>query len=194
MALSTYHQKYLEQSEEEIKKRADAKEQELIEIFKEAPLNTNSDPVKLAVLGCGDKRFITHHKRIFEKLLQRNVEVTTFDISIEHLKGETNVFQHDCTQPLPNQPYDITYGHVLLKFIETEKQFDLIKNSFDALKNWGLAIHVFDLEEIKTNDVKLPGGLRAVPLSQWKEKLGKIGIEYKEIALKYGPALVLLKK
>lgn len=194
MELSTYHQKYADYSDEEIKKRADAKEQELASIFKEVSLSTDSDPVKLAVLGCGDKRFIAHHKRIFETVLKRNVEVSTFDISVDHLAGESNVFQYDCTLPLPNPPYDITFAHVLLKFIETEKQFDLLKNSFDALKSGGVATHVFDEEEIKATSPKLPDGLWAVPLEKWKHKLTELGIEYKEIPLKYGPALVLLHK
>ena len=194
MPLSSYHQTYADLSDDEIKKRADAKEQELAVIFKESPLSTNSVLVRVAVLGCGDKRFVVHHKRIFEYVLGKNVEITTFDISIDHLQGETNVFQHDCTLPLPNPPYDITYGHVLLKFIETEKQFDLIKSSYDALKHGGVAIHCFDQEELMTKSPKLPDGLWAVPLDQWKEKLTKLGIKYKEISLKYGPALVLTKQ
>ena len=194
MALSAYHQKYADYSGEEIKKRADAKEQELATIFNEVSLKTDIDPVRLAVLGCGDKRFVAHHKRIFENVLKRNVEVTTFDINIDHLAGESNVFQHDCTQPLPNLPYDITYAHVLLKFIEAEKQFDLLKNSFDSLNPGGVAIHVFDLDEIKATSPKLPDGLWAVPLEQYKKQLTELGIEYKEIPLKYGPALVLLRK
>ena len=194
MTLSAYHQKYTDQPDEELKRRADAKEQELTSIFQEVSLSTDSDPVKLAVLGCGDKRFVTHHKRIFETVLKRNVEVTTFDISIDHLAGESNVFQHDCTLPLPNPPYDITFAHVLLKFIETEKQFDLLKNSFDALKSGGVAIHVFDEEEIKATSPKLTDDLWSVPLEKWKQKLTELGIEYKEIPLKYGPALVLLRK
>ena len=194
MTLSTYHQKYSNQSDEELKRRADAKEQELTSIFQEVSLSTDSDPVKLAVLGCGDKRFVAHHKRIFENVLKRNVEVTTFDINIDHLAGESNVFQHDCTLPLPNPPYDITFAHVLLKFIETEKQFDLLKNSFDTLKSGGVAIHVFDEEEIKATSPKLPDDLWAVPLEKWKKKLTELNIEYKEIPLKYGPALVLLRK
>ena len=149
--------------------------------------------MRVAVLGCADKRFVAHHKRIFEQVLKRNVEIITCDITIEHLDGESNVFQHDCTLPLPNPPYDITYGHVLLKFIETEKQFDLLKNSFDALKPGGLAIYGFDWEEIKAGGLKLPDGLWAVPLDRWKDKLTKLGVKYKEISLKYGPALVLLR-
>jgi len=194
MTLSPYHQKYTDQPDDELKRRADAKEQELASIFQEVSLNTESDPIRLAVLGCGDKRFVALHKRIFEQVLKRNVEVTTFDITIDHLAGEPNVFQHDCTLPLPNPPYNITFAHVLLKFIETEKQFDLLKNSFDALKSGAVAIHVFDEEEVKATSPKLPDGLWAVPLEKWKQKLTELGIEYKEIPLKYGPALVLLRK
>ena len=194
MTLTPYHQKYADQPDEELKRRADAKEQELTSIFQEVALSTDSDPVRLAVLGCGDKRFVALHKRIFEQVLKRNVEVTTFDITVDHLAGEPNVFQHDCTLPLPNPPYDITFAHVLLKFIETEKQFDLLKNSFDALKSGGVAIHVFDEGEIKATSPKLPDDLWAVPLEKWKQKLTELGIEYREIPLKYGPALVLLRK
>ena len=194
MTLSTYHQKYSNQSDEELKRRADAKEQELVSIFQEVSLNTDSDPARLAVLGCGDKRFVAHHKRIFEQVLKRNVEVTTFDITIDHLAGESNVFQHDCTLALPNPPYDIIFAHVLLKFIETEKQFDLLKNSFDTLKSGGIAIHVLDKEDYETTSPKLPDGLWTVPLEKWKEKLTTLGIEYKVIPVKYGLALVLLRK
>lgn len=194
MALSPYHQKYSDKPDEELKRRVDVKEKELTSIFQEISLNTDSNPVKLAVLGCGDKRFVAHHKRIFENVLKRNVEITTFDISIDHLAGKSNVFQHDCTLPLPNPPYDVTYAHVLLKFIEPEKQFDLLKNSFDALETGGVAIHVFDEDEVKATGPKLPNNLWAVPLDQCKEKLTELGIEYKEIPLKYGPSLVLFRK
>jgi hypothetical protein len=192
MVLSKYYQKYADQTDKEIQKRADAKEEELSAIFQEVSLNTDSNPGKIAVLGCGDKRFIACYKKIFEKILKRNVEIVVFDITIDHLEGELNVFKHDCTLPLQNSPYDITYGHVLLKFIETEKQFDLLKNSYDALKKGGIAIHIFDWEEIKTKNIKLPDGSWSVPLEIWKKQLTRIGIEYKELSLKYGPALILL--
>jgi len=193
MILSKYHQKYVDQSDKEIQRKANAKEQELTTIFKEFSLNTNSNPIKLAVLGCGDKRLIAHHKRIFEKILKRDVNIFTFDITIDHLYGEKNVFKHDCTLPLPNAPFDIIYGHVLLKFIETEKQFNLLKNSFNALKNGGVAVHIFDWEEIKSKELKLSNELWSVPLEKWKEKLAELDIKYKELTLKYGPALVLLR-
>lgn len=194
MALSKYHQKYADLPIDEIQRRVDAKELELEMIFNEVSLNTKENHIKVGVLGCGDERFIAQHKRIFENVLKRSVEITTFDITIDHLTGESNVFQHDCTLPLPNSPYDITYAHVLLKFIEPEKQFDLLKNSFEALKQGGLAIHIFDWDEIKSDSMKLNDNLWRVPIEELKAKLTKNGIEYKEISLKYGPALVLLHK
>ncbi len=194
MALSKYHQKYNDQSDEEIRGKVEAKAQELAAIFQEVGLQTASDPVRLAVLGCGDKRFVAQHKIIFEAVLHRSVEVSTFDITIDHLEGEPNIFQHDCTMPIPNSPYDITYAHVLLKFIETSKQFDLISNSYDALKSGGIAIHCFDTEEITASDTKLTNGQWAVPLEQYKKQLSELDIEYKEIPIKYGIALVLIRK
>jgi hypothetical protein len=193
MPLSTYHQNYADHSDEEIKKRAHIKEKELCSIFKHVSLKTSSEPVRVAIMGCGDKRFIGYHKKIFEQVLERMVEITTFDITIEHLLGEPLVFQHDCTLPFPNGFFDITYGHILLKFIETKKQLDVLINSFEALNSGGIAIHVCDWEEIKAPGPKLSDGLWAVPLGRWKDRLTKLGIEYKEVLLEYGLALVLIK-
>lgn len=192
MTLSNYHQKYTNLPDEEIAKRADEKKIELLEIFKKFSLSTDT-PARVAVLGCGDKRFVKHHKDIFENLLHKQVELTTFDISIEHLAGEENVIQHDCTFPIPKSPYDVTFAHVLLKFIETEKQWDLIKNSIDALKNGGLAIHVLDTEDYETKETLLPNGQFVVPLERWKQEIEKFGLECKEIPIKYGVILVIQK-
>ena len=194
MSLSEYHQKYSSLTDGEIQRRLQEKEEELSLIFKEAKLRTTSDLVKVAVLGCADKRLIAGHRAIFEKLLGRLVEITTLDITVEHLAGGENVIKHDCTLPLPGGSYDITYAHVLLKFIETEKQWDLIKNSYKALKFGGLAIHVMDREDYETGDPQLPDGCYSVPLQRWREKLGEEDVEYMEIPVKYGLALVICAK
>src|SRR3989339_300677 len=109
MTLSTYHQKYVDQSDEELQRKADSKEQELASIFQEVSLNTDSDPVRLAVLGCGDKRFVALHKRIFEQVLKRNIEVTTFDITIDHLAGVSiHVFdEEEIKATSPKLPHDL---------------------------------------------------------------------------------------
>lgn len=198
MTLSTYHQKYSEKSDEELAKRADVKNQELKQIFAQVKPLTNNNPLRIAVMGCGDKRFIRYHKRYFSEQLEKEVELTTFDITTDHLAGEENVILHDCSLPLPNTPYDITYAHVLLKFIPTEKQWDVIINSYDALSAGGIAIHVLDPEDYSGN--QLPDGLYSVPLQDWEDKLKENDIDYKKIVLKSGPnqnmealALLLMK-
>ncbi len=193
MALSKYHQKYADYSDEEIKNRVKEKRDELFQIFEQIKLNTKSDIVKIGVLGCGDKRFIEYHKKIFAEFITQPLQITTFDITIEHLKGGENIFEWDCTLPLLDIPFDITYAHVLLKFIETEKQWDLIKNSYNALKSGGFAIHVMDKEDYETKELLLPNGQFSVPLDRWKRQLDNEGIEYKEIPIKYGLAFVILK-
>lgn len=193
MTLSTYHQKYTNHSDAEIANRANEKRQELALIFEQTQLKTDDELVRVAVLGCGDKRFIKHHQEIFESFLKRPIEITTFDITTEHLLGGKGVVEHDCTLPLPGGLYDITFAHVLLKFIETSKQWDLIKNSYDALKPGGLAIHIMDKEDYETKEILLPNGQYAVPLEKWKAKLDELEIEHKEVPVKFGLALVLVK-
>ena len=104
--------------------------------------------------------------------------MSIFDITTEQLAGEPNVIQHDCSLPLPNSPYDITFAHVLLKFIETEKQWAVLKNSYDALRQPGLAIHIFDKEDVTTTTAKQKDGYYSVPLEKWKNKLDENKIQY----------------
>lgn len=193
MTLSKYHQKYADYPDDEIWNRILEKKEELSKIFYQIKLKTKGDLVKIAVLGCGDKRFIQYHKEIFKEFIMQPLEITTFDITIDHLQAGENVFKHDCTLPLPNTPFDIIYAHVLLKFIETEKQWDLIKNSYEALKSGGFAIHIMDKEDYETKEKFLPNGQFAVPLNRWKEQLDKIGLKYEEILIKYGIAFLILK-
>lgn len=184
MALSEYHQKYAAKPDEEIARRAKVKEEELRRIFNAAPLGSSATPVRLGVMGCGEKRFIQHHRNIFQTLLGRPVEVTTFDIAIEHLAGEERVFQHDVTQPLPDAPYDVTYVHVLLKFTPTDKQLDVLLNSYNALRDGGVAIHVFDAEEVAATSPTLPDGLYSVPLERWEKELDARGIKHTKVSWK----------
>ncbi len=189
MALSEYHQKFQQQPDEEIQRKIRAKEQELKAIFSKIRFRPTQHPVRIAVLGCGDKRFVPAHKALFEKLLDKPVIVTTLDITTEHLVGQKDIVQHDCTKPIPGGPYNITYAHVLLKFIETEKQWDVIKNSYEAMTGGGVAIHILDKEDCTTKSVKLPSGHYSVPLKRWKQKLEDAGKLVTEIQLKTGPSL-----
>ena len=193
MALSLYHQKYQAQSDAKLQDKIDEKSAELLAIFKQVSFHPAYEPVKVAILGCGDRRFVPAHRKLFAHYTEKTVDITTFDITIEHLLGETQFIQHDCTLPLPNQPYDITYAHVVLKFIPREKQWDLIKTSYDALRSGGIAIHVLDTEEIGATDERLSSGLYAVPFETLKERLKGEGITFVEVPLLYGIGLILLK-
>lgn len=184
MSLSHYHQQFKEQSDERIQHKLEIKEQELLTIWKEISRNFDTDPVRIAVLGCGDARFVKGHTRIFEKLLSGSVELTTFDISIEHLEGEERIIQHDCSNALPNAPFSIVYSHALLKFIEPDKQFRVLKHSFNALSKGGVAIHVLDQDEIDQ---------KTVDLDVYRKQLQIDEVVFQEISLEYGSALVLLK-
>lgn len=183
--LSQYHQKYSDKPDKELELRAKVKEHELVQIFSQVQLDTNSEVVRIAVMGCGDKRFVKSHEVIFEKLLQKPIELNTFDITIEHLQSESNIFQHDCTIPLPNPPYDITYAHVLLKFIEPSKQWSVVENSYNALKDGGLAIHVLDQEDYDP-ELPLKDGHK-VNLSEIEQKLSEKDIRFQKIIIKSGP-------
>ena len=73
---------------------------------------------------------------------------------------------------------------MLLKFIEKEKQWDVIKNSFDALKESGIAIHILDKEDYESRDVSI---------NEKVKKLKELNIDFIEIEINYGKALVLQK-
>jgi hypothetical protein len=187
MTLSTYHQKYLDHTAQDMAERIHAKETDFQQTIDQINYSPTSDPVKIAVLGCGVKYFVPVHKEVFAKVLGKPVEVTTFDITIEHLAGEENVVQHDCSLPLPGGPYDITYSSILLKFIETEKQWDVLYNSYTALRNGGIAVHYVGTEEGDAIDVQL--GYNHVPFARWREEFNKHNINFVELHIKTGPKL-----
>lgn len=179
--ISNYHQKHLNRSDEETKRRALIKEEELRRIFSETSYAPPDRVLRIAVLGCADKRFVRLHREIFGKLLNRTIELTTFDITIDHLAGEPGVIKHDCTLPLPYPPYDLTFGHVLLKFIEPEKQWDVVKNSAESLQPSGLAIHVFDREDVETSARQQRDGYYSVNFENLKQKLTEVGMAFRDL-------------
>lgn len=193
MTLSSYHKKYAQLSDSDIAKRAQEKENELKEIFRRSSLKTDSEKIRIAVLGCPDCRLVKYHQQTFEKLIDKSVELITFDITTEHLCEAANAVEHDCTLPLPRGPFDITFSHVLLKFIETDKQWLLLKNSYDALKPCGMAIHVMDKEDYESITKQISENYYSVPLMRWEKKLKENNISYIKIPLTSGLALVLLK-
>jgi hypothetical protein len=192
--LSQYHNKYANQPDAELQRRIDAKERELIAIKAAgvAPQAGNG-VLKVGVMGCGDKRFVEGHRQIFASVFGRPVQVITMDISIEHLDGEANIIKHDITEPLPEGPYDVTYAHVVLKFIDESKQGAAVENSYSALTPGGVAIHVLDTEDYADHEKVTASGYHPVDLETIKHKLDEMNIKYREVPIEYGLALVLLK-
>ena len=82
MKLSPYHEKYASRSDEDMQMRADVKEEELRLIFDRTGVDSASDTLRVFIVGCGERRLVGHHKRIFEKLTGKSVEQTTSDIYI----------------------------------------------------------------------------------------------------------------
>ena len=115
----------------------------------QSPIQSAILPVRIAVLGASDKRYIPIHERIFSDLLHRNVQVTTFDIDLEHLAGSPGAMEHDVTRPFPNPPYKIVFSHELMKFLTPEEQLQAMKNSYGALAYTGLAMHIMHAPSIK---------------------------------------------
>lgn len=184
VVLKGYHQAYKKKSDMEIQIKADVKKDELKKIFDSINFDVQKKEIKIGVLGCGDRRFLKHHEEIFRDLLRTDVKIFTFDIVIDHFEEEDDVIKHDCTLLLPNTPFDILYSHVLLKFIKKEKQWDVIQNAYDALKQGGAAIHVLDKEDYESDEVDL---------EEIENKLNENKITYKKVELKYGVGLVVEK-
>jgi len=182
--LEEYYQDYQQRPDAEIERRLAVKKIEIETVVSQTNYSTKSHPVRIAILGCGDARYIAGHQELLDEQFGTSAELITFDLNVFHLAGEPNVFEHDVTKPIPEGPFDITIGHVLLKFIESAKQFAVLKNSFDALRSPGLSVHIFGPEEISGEDTGY-GGLKSwqypVDLDRHVEKLNELGIQSKRI-------------
>lgn len=80
MKLSPYHQKQAQLSDAQIAQRAQEKENELKAIFKQTPLKTTKNLMRIAVLGCGDKGsnathgyYVVSLERLLENLQTNNI-------------------------------------------------------------------------------------------------------------------------
>jgi hypothetical protein len=187
MTLSTYHQKHADRPEEQVLLRLQAKKNELIDIFAALNWKPQEFPVRVAVLGCASKQLCVGHVSVFTEAVGGSVDITTFDITTEHLLGAENVVQHDCTQPLPGGPYDITYGHVLLKFMPQGEQWQVLQNSYDALRSGGLALHIMDKDGKVRPTEMMEDGCVDVPLAEHVRALEQAGIPYEVLTIKVGP-------
>lgn len=180
--LSAYHQQYLGKPDEEIEQRAKIKDLQLRQALAVTGLPSFVSPtIRLAVLGCGDRRFIVKHRRIFEAIFGKPVEMTTFDMTIDHLQGEAGIVQHDVSKPLPGGPFDVIYADVLIRFIDPARQYDVLKNAYEALAPGGVAIITFDKKDFDPPPSYEPApGTNRVDLNALQFELAKDGIAFLE--------------
>ncbi len=190
MTLSEYHQNYQNRSDDKIVRRMAVKRLEMEDVMTRMSFVPDHEPVKIGILGCGDRRFVKAHRDLFASLLDKQIELTTFDITVDHLDGEEGIVEHDVTTPLLNGSFDVLLGHVLLKFISTEKQWNVLQNAHAALASGGLAIFVQGKQELEYSDrvenyaahdafQYKEGHLHPVRIDELKEKLMSVGIKFK---------------
>ncbi len=139
--LEDYFEEYATRPIEWVIEREKVKRHVVQKILEITGFVPTSNPVKVAVLGASDKRYIGIHRDIFREAIQKDLEMTTFDIDTQHLTGEDGIIEQDVTRPFPSS-FDIVFSHSLLKFIEPEKQVTVLRNSHNALKTNGLAMHI----------------------------------------------------
>lgn len=187
--LSEYHQRRNALSDQEVLEDLKQKKEELDQVFKVIKPSFQGSMVRIAVLGCADKRFIPGHKEMFKNFLEKEIDMSTLDITLEHLQGAENIVKHDCTQPLPGKPYDITYGHILLKFMPPEKQWQVLTNSFNQLNPKGMAIHLMNSGGKTVPTLFVPEGFFNIPLKEFEKRLEKMGIEYTQLEVESGKDL-----
>jgi hypothetical protein len=99
---------------------------------------------RIAILGCPRKDYIEGYRKIFKRILGRQVDLVVFDKTIEHLsKPSKNVVKHDCAKKLPGKGFNIIYSDGLLGLLNATSQEKLVMNMNESLAASGLAVHVY---------------------------------------------------
>lgn len=148
--LLRHYAEYAGQPDSWVSNMAVTKESIVGHVLAAARFMLPTSPVRVAVLGASDPRYITLHKQIFEKLTGKNVQMNTLDIDTEHLKGGEGALLHDVTvTPFPGSPYSIVFSHELMKFLTAEEQIKTLCNSYTALDSGGIAMHIMHEPSIK---------------------------------------------
>lgn len=148
--LKNHYKEYASQPDEWVENMEATKRSIVEQVLEIMKFETNTDPIKIAVLGASDKRYISIHQRVFENAVQREIQMSTLDIDTNHLGGTSDdVVLHDVTKPFPDAPYAIIFSHELMKFLTPEEQLHSIENSYQALAQNGLAMHILHEPSIK---------------------------------------------
>jgi hypothetical protein len=148
--LESHYAEYASQSDEWVANMQITKRSIVEYVLDQMKFEAVHEPVKVVVLGASDKRYISIHHDVFQSILHRAISMVTFDLDINHLGGESkDVISHDVTKIFPDTPYDIVFSHELMKFLTPDEQLQTIKNSYQALGENGLAMHILHEPSIK---------------------------------------------
>lgn len=156
LALAAHYKEYAGQSDDWVSNMEITKRSIIQHVLTFVKFQAGETPVKVVVLGASDKRYIEIHQRLFQDAIQRAIHMRTFDIDAEHLGGSSDtVIVHDVTQPFPDAPYAIVFSHELMKFLTPDEQLTTIINSYRALTENSVAMHIIHEPSIKgTSELK----------------------------------------
>ncbi len=181
--LAAHYAEYASQPDEWVNNMEKTKRSIVEQVLRAANFKVGGEPVKVAVLGASDKRYIPIHQRVFHDAVKHAIDMKTFDVDTNHLGGEsTTEVKHDVTQPFPDAPYAIVFSHELMKFLTPEEQLATIKNSYQALDENGLAMHILHEPSIKGTSELREWQYRVSPDGLIKQ-LQKAGIHATKIVL-----------
>lgn len=148
--LKAHYAEYASQPDEWVENMEATKRSIVEQVLELMKFEDSSDSLKVVVLGASDKRYIPIHQRVFENATHRSIQMSTLDADADHLGGESDaVILHDVTNPFPDAPYNIVFSHELMKFLTPEEQLQTIINSYQALAQGGLAMHILHEPSIK---------------------------------------------
>jgi len=150
IVLKKHYEEYANQSDDWVNNMEKTKASIVKYVIKHIKPTFNSDSLNVCVLGASDKRYIPIHKRIFETILKKKIQMTTLDLDISHLAGKKSeiLMQHDVNKTFP-KTFDIIFSHELMKFLTQDEQLKTIENSYSALNKNGFTMHIIHEPSIK---------------------------------------------
>lgn len=141
--LDRHYAEYASQPDAWVSNMQKTKHSIVVTVLRRTGYKSNSDAPKIAVMGVSDKRYLSIHHNVFTSFFSDRASVTTLDIDTIHLGGETETeITHDITKPFPKTPFDVVFSHELMKFLSPNEQLEAIQQSFMALQEPGLAMHI----------------------------------------------------
>lgn len=148
--LADHYSEYAAQSDAWVANMKRTKLSIVEHVLRYAHFKPENTCLRIVVLGASDKRYIPIHEKVFSESTNKEIALVTFDLDPNHLGGtSSSVIHHDVTQAFPGEPFDIVFSHELMKFLTSEEQLKTMVNSYQALCQGGIAMHVIHEPSIK---------------------------------------------